>query len=144
MRKIITALLVSLLGFNLVGSTALADGMIWPEELNPDYLAVRYHHVRVRIEDNHAVTRVEQEFYNPNLFPVESRYLFPVPPDAILSDFRARVDGRIQLVTRQDASETNAELFGIVTHRRFRRCCSTLTGRHWRLISTCQPEGRGR
>ena len=64
-----------------------------PETLSPDYLAVRYHHVTVRIEDGHAVTRVEQEFYNPHDVPVHGRYLFPVPPDAILSEFQATVDG---------------------------------------------------
>ena len=92
MRRIVLASLIVALGFNLGGSLVHADGMILPEVLSPDYLVVRSHHVTVSIEDGHAVTRVEQEFYNPHPFPVGGRYLFPVPPDAILSRFRAEVD----------------------------------------------------
>ncbi len=117
MRKIILVLLMSLLGFAVDNTPTLADGMIIPEALSPDYLAVRYHHVTVDIEDGHAVTRVEQEFYNPHPFPVSGRYTFPVPPDAILSNFRATVDGRPQSVTRQDAATTNAALYDIVAQR---------------------------
>jgi Ca-activated chloride channel family protein len=113
MRKVILVLLVSLLGSNL----AYADGMILPEALSPDYLAVRYHHVTVSIEDGHAVTRVEQEFYNPHPVSVSGRYLFPVPPDAILSRFQATVDGEQQTIARQDAATTNAVLYDIVAQR---------------------------
>ena len=118
MRKVILALLVSLLWLNVGGSLTLADGMILPEALSPDYLIVRYHRVTVSIEDNHAVTRVDQEFYNPHPFPVEGRYLFPLPPEAILSRFQATVDGQPQQVDRQDPATTNAALYPIVTQRR--------------------------
>ena len=102
------------LGSNLVH----ADGMILPENLSPDYLIVRYHRVTVDIEDGHAVTRVDQEFYNPHPFPISGRYLFPVPPDAILSRFQATVGGLPQSVTRQDVAATNATLYGTVALRR--------------------------
>ena len=117
MRRVILILLVSVLWFNVGGGLALADGMFLPDALSPDYLAVRYHHVTVRIEDSHAVTRVEQEFYNPYDFQVEGRYLFPVPPEAILSRFLAVVDGQRQQVTRQDAATTNDALYAIVAQR---------------------------
>ena len=118
MRKTILALLVSLLWLNVGGSLALADGMILPEALSPDYLVVRYHHVTVSIEDGHAVTRVEQAFYNPHPFAVTGRYLFPVPPEAIVSHFQAVVDGQPQSVERQDAAATNAALYDIIVQRR--------------------------
>jgi Ca-activated chloride channel family protein len=118
MRKVMLGLLVSLLMFNLGANLALADGMILPEALSPDYLVVRYHHVTVDIQDNHAVTQVEQEFYNPHPFHVNGQYLFPVPPEAILSRFRATVDGRRQVITRQDPAITNAILNDIVVQRR--------------------------
>ena len=118
MRKVILVLLTSLLCLNLSANLAYADGMILPEALSPDYLAVRYHHVTVSIEDGHAVTRVEQEFYNPHPFPVGGRYLFPVPPDAILSRFQATVDGQRQAVVHQDAATTNAALYDVVAQRR--------------------------
>ena len=117
MRKVILALLVSLLWLNLGSNLALADGMILPEALSSSYLVVRYHRVTVDIQDGHAVTRVEQEFYNPHPFPVGGRYLFPVPPEAILSRFQAVVDGQLQSVERQDAATTNAALYDTVIQR---------------------------
>lgn len=118
MRKVILSLFIGLLISNLGANLAWADGMILPETLSPDYLVVRYHRVKVDIQDAHAVTRVEQEFYNPHPFPVRGRYLFPVPPEAILSHFQARVDGRIQAVTHQDQDTTNAALYDNVGQRR--------------------------
>jgi len=118
MRKVTLILLVFVFSFSLGSNVVHADGMILPEALSPDYLVVRYHQVTVTIEDNHAVTRVEQEFYNPHSIPVNGRYLFPVPPDAILSRFQATVNGLLQVVTRQDPAATNAALYETVTRRR--------------------------
>ena len=117
MRKVILICLLNLL-VSTVGSLALADGIILPEALSPDYLAVRYHNVTVDIKDNHVVTRVVQEFYNPHSVSVTGRYLFPIPPEAILSNFQATVDGYPQQVTRQDAVATNAVLYDTITQRR--------------------------
>ena len=118
MRKIFLALLLTVLLLNATSVAVLADGMIFPDLVSPDYLEVRYHHVTVTIEDNHAVTRVEQEFVNPHDFPVDGRYFFPVPPDAILARFEARVGGQAQTVTRQDVATTNAALYDMVAQRR--------------------------
>ena len=118
MRKIVLALMLSVLLLNAASAMVLADGMIFPESVSPDYLEVRYHHVTVTIEDNHAVTRVEQEFVNPYDFPVDGRYFFPVPPDAILAGFEARLGGQAQAVTRQDVVTTNAALYDMVAQRR--------------------------
>ena len=46
------------------------------------------------------------------------RYLFPVPPEAILSRFRAVVDGQPQLVQHQDVATTNAVLYETISKRR--------------------------
>ncbi len=118
MRKITLLLLITLFWFHQGHTIALADGMIIPEELSPDYLVVRYHRVTVHIEDGHAVTRVDQEFYNPHPFPIGGRYLFPVPPEAILSRFQATVDGQLQPIIRQDSATTNATLYPTIAHRR--------------------------
>lgn len=129
MRKLIPVVIVGLLWLSLASPAALADraasrpqgmdGMLLPqpEALSPDYLAVRYHHVTVQIEDGHAVTRVDQEFYNPHSISVVGRYLFPVPPGAILSGFQVTVDGRRQVVTHQNAAQTNAALHPIIAQR---------------------------
>jgi len=118
MRKISLALLLSVLLLNAASTAVLADGMIFPGLASPDYLEVRYHRVTVTIEDNYAITRVEQEFVNPHDFAVDGRYFFPVPPDAILARFEARIAGQAQTVTRQDAATTNAALYDMVAQRR--------------------------
>ncbi len=84
-------------------ATARADGIIVPEppvcitapcEPFPiDQLVVRYHRVDVRIEDQVAVTRVDQVFYNPNEWTIEGTYLFPLPKDAAVSGFTLWIDG---------------------------------------------------
>lgn len=120
MRKVIPILLVAVLWFEVVVAPAVAhaDGMILPEALSPGYLTVRSHEVTVRIEGNHAVTRVEQEFVNPHSVPVTGLYLFPVPPDAILSRFEATLDGQVQPVISQDPAATNDALYEALVRRR--------------------------
>jgi hypothetical protein len=116
MRKIIISLLVTFICISMGGSIVHADGMLLPIDFSPDYLAVRYHHVTVTIEDSHAVTRVEQEFYNPHPVPIQGRYMFPVPPDAILTDFKATVDGKEQALIHQGKKTTNSALLEMVTY----------------------------
>jgi Ca-activated chloride channel family protein len=117
-KRVSTALLVGLLLFGVGGGSALADGMILPVTLGADYLIVLYHRVTVDVEDGHAVTRVEQAFHNPHPFPVVGRYLFPVPPEAMLSRFEAVVDGQSQSAQHQDVTTTNAALYSVVAERR--------------------------
>jgi len=57
-------------------------------------LVVRYHRVTVKIEDQVAVTHVDQVFYNPNDWAVEGEYIFPLPQDAAVSSFTLWVDGK--------------------------------------------------
>ncbi len=85
---------------------ARADGIIIPEPPICDpgpcpppqpplsQLAVRYHHVTVQIQDQVAVTHVDQVFTNPNHWTVEGQYLFPLPQDAAVTGFKLWVDGK--------------------------------------------------
>lgn len=57
-------------------------------------LSIRYHHVQVSLQDQVAITRVDQVFYNPNDWQVEGTYLFPLPSDAAVSSFTLWVDGK--------------------------------------------------
>lgn len=59
-----------------------------------EQLAVRYHRVDITIEDQVALTRVDQVFYNPNEWMVEGTYVFPIPVDATVSAFKLWVDGK--------------------------------------------------
>lgn len=56
-------------------------------------LVIRYHHVTVTIEDQVAITHVDQVFYNPNDWQVEGTYLFPIPLEAAVTAFTLWVDG---------------------------------------------------
>ncbi|RCK73774.1 MAG: hypothetical protein ANABAC_2847 [Anaerolineae bacterium] len=96
------------------GQVARADGIIIPEPpdcpmpicIDPPcppppcpptpiaQLVIRYHHVNVTIEDQLAITRVDQVFYNPNDWAIEGTYIFPIPVDATLTSFKLWVDGK--------------------------------------------------
>ncbi|MEN8005951.1 MAG: VIT and VWA domain-containing protein [Candidatus Krumholzibacteriota bacterium] len=87
---------------------ARADGLIvihdphptpWPHpHPRPHYvfapLEVKYHHVDVKIEDQVAVTEVDQVFANPNNRQLEGTYLFPIPRGAQIDEFSMDIDGR--------------------------------------------------
>jgi Ca-activated chloride channel family protein len=82
---------------------ALADGLIVihdPPHVVPGHftfapLEVVYHKVECTINDQVAVTSVDQEFYNPNGGrPLEGEYIFPVPKDANINKFAMDIDGK--------------------------------------------------
>jgi Ca-activated chloride channel family protein len=90
--------------FILLGVTfqpVLADGIVIPDPpplsgpvlLEDIWLTIRYHRVSVTIENQIAVTRVEQEFINEYDWEVEGTYIFPLPLGASISKFVMWVDG---------------------------------------------------
>lgn len=99
--KMILALSLGLLYGFAFCTPALADGIIIPDpppvpdpiSLEESWLTIRYHRVSVTIEDQIAVTRVEQEFLNQHDWEVEGTYIFPIPPGATISKFVMWVDG---------------------------------------------------
>lgn len=115
MRKFILALLVCSLCLGYTAQAARADGAVFPGELSAGYVGVRYHRVNVTLQGSVAVTRVEQEFYNPYDFPLSAQYLFPIPPHAELTRFRVWLDGEEQSPARQDAGTTNTALQNLVS-----------------------------
>jgi Ca-activated chloride channel family protein len=80
--------------------TALADGIIicdpgpCPGPIPSVSLAIKYHHVTVKIQDQLVVTHVDQVFYNPNDSQVEGTYIFPIPVDAAVTQFTLWIDGQ--------------------------------------------------
>jgi len=98
-------ILVSLgLVFFLMGviyQPALADGIVIPDpppipepiRFEETWLTIRYHRVSVTIENQIAITRVEQEFVNEHDWVAEGTYIFPMPVDASISNFVMWVDG---------------------------------------------------
>ena len=104
MKKILCIISLVVIAVLSVPLSTRADGIIIPDPLpcNPmpcpepipmEQLAIRYHHVTVTIRDQVAVTHVDQVFYNPNSWQIEGTYIFPIPLDAVVTDFILWIDG---------------------------------------------------
>ncbi|NKB67181.1 MAG: VWA domain-containing protein [Candidatus Latescibacteria bacterium] len=103
------ALLVSAVG-------AGADGFILPPPPQPP-LAVKYHRVKVAIDDQAARTDIDQVFLNPAPFDVEGTYIFPLPLGASFSAFSMHVDGEPLQAEILDAIEARRIYEEIVRQR---------------------------
>ncbi len=64
-----------------------------PEPM-PVQLSIKYHRVTVSIENQLAVTHVDQVFVNDQDYEIEGIYMFPLPADATISQFTMWVDGK--------------------------------------------------
>jgi Ca-activated chloride channel family protein len=76
-------------------------------------LDIRYHHVTVKIQDQVAVTHVDQVFYNSNKWAVEGTYIFPLPVDAAVTSFTLWMDGQPvqgQVLDAEQARQTYQEI----------------------------------
>src|SRR5262245_11141216 len=85
------AVLVALL---TAAASAPAKGLLIPVEVSLPPLAMVNHKVNISIEDQVAVTRVEQTFRNHTDRPLEATYIFPVPKGAGVNKFTMWVDGK--------------------------------------------------
>ncbi len=89
MRRILVALAV----FVLVGGSARATGLLIPTEKILPPLALVDQKVSIAIEDQVAITRIEQSFRNHTGRELEATYLFPVPKGASVRKFTMWVNG---------------------------------------------------
>ncbi len=89
MRRLLSALAMLL----IVGTSAHASGMLIPVEKKLPPLALVDQKVTVTIDDQAAVTRIEQSFRNHTGRPLEATYLFPVPKGASVRKFTMWVNG---------------------------------------------------
>lgn len=71
-----------------------AAGLLIPAEKNLPPLAMVNHQVTIALEDQVAVTRVEQTFRNHTDRQLEATYLFPVPKGASVDKFTMWVGGK--------------------------------------------------
>ncbi len=78
----------------LCGSAIHAHGLLIPEDKSLPPLAMLNHKVRITIDDQFAVTRVEQTFRNHTARNLEATYIFPVPPGASVNRFSMWVNGK--------------------------------------------------
>jgi Ca-activated chloride channel family protein len=85
-----------------------AHGLLIPEDKNLPPLAMLNHKVVIAIDDQVAVTKVEQTFRNHTDRNLEATYIFPVPPGASVNRFSMWVNGKEtkgELVEAKKAAE---------------------------------------
>ncbi len=90
MRRSLLALLTLL----VVLVPVQAAGLLIPQDKTLPPLAMLDHKVTIAIEDQVAVTRVEQTFRNHTPRQLEATYIFPVPKGASVNKFTMWVDGK--------------------------------------------------
>ena len=73
---------------------AQASGLLVPEEKKVPPLAMVSHKVGIQIEDQVAVTKVEQVFRNHTDRQLEATYIFPVPKGSSVNKFTMTVNGK--------------------------------------------------
>src|SRR5947209_5481060 len=92
---------------------AHAKGLLIPEDKNLPPLAMLDHKVTIAIEDQVAVTRVEQTFRNHTDRQLEATYVFPVPKGASVNKFTMWVGGQEvkgELVEAKKAAQIYADI----------------------------------
>jgi Ca-activated chloride channel family protein len=94
--------------------SASAHGLLIPEEKTVPPLAMLNHKVTIAIEDQFAVTRVEQTFRNHTDRNLEATYVFPVPKGASVNKFTMWVEGKETKGELLDAAKAREIYNGIV------------------------------
>ncbi|MCS6849721.1 MAG: VIT and VWA domain-containing protein [Gemmataceae bacterium] len=69
-------------------------GILLPTDKTVSPLAMVHHRVRIAIDDQVAITSLEQTFRNHTDRQLEATYVFPVPPGASVNQFSMWVDGK--------------------------------------------------
>lgn len=106
---------LALLAVLLLGAGSVrAHGLLIPEEKTLPPLAMLSHKVGIQIDDQVAVTRVEQVFRNHTDRPLEATYLFPVPKGASVDRFTMWVDGKEVKGELLDATQARSVYESIV------------------------------
>ena len=75
-------------------AAADAHGLLIPADKSLPPLAMLNHKVKIAIDDQLAVTNVEQTFRNHTDRNLEATYIFPVPPGASVNRFSMWVNGK--------------------------------------------------
>src|SRR5262249_23962136 len=95
---------------------ARAHGLLIPEEKTLPPLALLNHKVSIKIDDQVAVTRVEQTFRNHTQRQLEATYIFPVPKGASVNKFTMWVDGKETKGEMVDAGKAR-EIYNSIVRR---------------------------
>ncbi|MBU1486755.1 VWA domain-containing protein [bacterium] len=105
MKRLISTV-VLMCGLLFGQSLVLADGVIIIEPPGPPHilprrpapipeaLPIKYHRVKVDIDNQVATTSIDQVFKNPYDVDLEGTYIFPLPEEAAISGFAMYMDGK--------------------------------------------------
>lgn len=91
-----------------IGSVAQAHGLLLPDDKSVPPLSMVSHKVDAVIDEQVAVTTVEQVFRNHTSRPLEATYVFPVPKGASINKFTMWIDGKETSGELLDAKKANA------------------------------------
>jgi len=89
-----------------------------PEPREPWAVQLVDHRVKVTVEDQAAVFEVTQVFHNPNAWPGEGIYLFPLPEGATVSRFTMSMGGKDVPGELLDSDQARQIYLSIVQRRR--------------------------
>ena len=98
----------------VVAHPVFAAGLLVPDDVKLPPLAMVNHKVTVGIEDQIAITTVEQTFRNHTDRNLEATYLFPVPKGASVNKFTMWVNGKETSGELLDAKKANSVYTEIV------------------------------
>lgn len=92
MQKIFLSLFLIACIFSAFITEVLSDGILIPVPPEPrpvilPQIAIKYHRVNVDINNQIAITSVDQVFINESPFQIEATYIFPLPKDVTISEF---------------------------------------------------------
>lgn len=83
------------LGLSSFAAPSYAAGLLIPSNAsNHAGLQIKSHDVSVVIENDYAITEVNQVFHNPQANDLEATYRFPVPDKAAVSEFTVWIDSQ--------------------------------------------------
>lgn len=81
-------------------------------------VVIQNYRVTATVEDQIAVTHVEQTFFNPGPLALEATYFFPIPEQAAITEFNMVVDGQTVEGRILPSQEARARYEEIVRQRR--------------------------
>lgn len=64
-----------------------------PQRIMP--IEIRSHQVETTIDNQGATTKVTQVFYNPNARQLEGQYMFPLPAEVAINEFKMTMNGEL-------------------------------------------------
>lgn len=98
----------------LYPSLANGRGLLIPKDENLPPLAMLKHQVKIQLEDQVAVTEIEQVFRNHTSRQLEATYTFPVPKGASVNSFSMDINGAKVQGEMMDAKQARSIYTSIV------------------------------